>query len=269
MNPPRLPPRPASRRPAQPDRTGPTAAAPPRRRKPGPKARPRRKLRWGRWLLALALAPLVWVLAYAVLPIPGTWLMVERAFAGDDVRREMAGIEQISPHLVRAVIASEDAKFCAHDGFDMDAIQRALAANERGRRLRGGSTISQQTAKNVFLWPERSWLRKGLEAGFTVLIETFWSKRRIMEAYLNVAEFGPGLFGAEAAARGHFGKSARDLGPAEAARLAAILPSPRKWSPTRPGRHVARRAAAIQKGAGDVRARGLDACVLGGREGRR
>jgi monofunctional glycosyltransferase len=194
-------------------------------------------------------------------PIPGTFLMAQRAIEGDDTRRNRVSLDDISPYLVRSVIASEDANFCAHDGFDWRAIKIAMKSNERGRKLRGGSTISQQTAKNVFLWPNRSYVRKGLEAGFTVLIETIWPKRRIMEAYLNVAEFGPGIFGAEAGALTHFKKHAKDLTPLEAARLAAILPSPRRWSPTRPSSRIARKSNGIVRGARIVRDNGLDRCI--------
>ncbi|GIU66236.1 monofunctional biosynthetic peptidoglycan transglycosylase [Candidatus Phycosocius spiralis] len=211
--------------------------------------------------MILILTPIVIALAYRFVPIPGTILMVERALQGMDVRRIPVPLTRISPYLVRSVIASEDAKFCSHNGFDWIAIQKAVKSNERGRRLRGGSTISQQTAKNVFLWPERSWLRKGLETGFTVLIETVWPKRRIMEAYLNVAEFGPGIFGAEAGALYHFGKPAKDLSPLEAARMAAILPSPGRWSPTNPSRRIARKSNAIVKGARMVRESGLSSCI--------
>lgn len=231
-----------------------------------PRARRKRKpvgvWGWlGRLALVAVLGPVLWVLLYAAVPIPGTSLMMMRALGGAKIERTPVALREISPHLVRAVIAGEDARFCSHDGFDWPAIRRAMANNEKGRKLRGGSTISQQTAKNVFLWPQRSWPRKGLEAGFTVLIETLWPKRRIMEAYLNVAEWGDGVFGAEAAARAHFNTSAAKLTPLQAARLAAILPSPRKWDPVRPSRRVARKANGLVRGARIVRDGGLDACV--------
>lgn len=166
------------------------------------------------------------------------------------------------------MIASEDSTFCAHNGFDMKAIESALKANARSEkrgsgRIRGGSTISQQTAKNAFLWPSRDWVRKGLEAGYTVAIETVWGKRRIMEVYLNVAEWAPGVYGAEAASQHWFGKSADDLTAREAARLAAILPSPRRYSASAPGPYVRRRTSRIQAAMGTVRNDGLDSCVLG------
>jgi monofunctional biosynthetic peptidoglycan transglycosylase len=143
----------------------------------------------------------------------------------------------------------------------MEAIRKAMEANAEGRRLRGGSTISQQTAKNVFLWPGRDWVRKGLEAGYTVLIETAWPKRRIIEVYLNVAEWAPGVYGAEAAAQHWFGKSADALSNREAARLAAILPSPRRYNAASPGPYVRRRTRRIEAAMGTVRNDGLAACA--------
>jgi monofunctional glycosyltransferase len=233
----------------------------------GVKTKPKAKRKGGlrrfiwRSVLVCLIVPVVWALFYRFVPIPGTFLMAQRAIEGYDTRRNPVRLAEISPNLVRAVIASEDAKFCSHAGFDWKAMQTAMKSNERGRKLRGGSTISQQTAKNVFLWPQRSYVRKGLEAGFTFVIETLWPKRRIMEAYLNVAEFGPGIFGAEAGALTHFKKHAKDLTPLEAARLAAILPSPRRWSPTRPTPKLARKANGIVRGARIVRDGGLDQCI--------
>ena len=160
---------------------------------------------------------------------------LRQAVRGEGLDYQWRGLKQISPHLVDAAIAAEDARFCSHHGFDMEAIQKALDHNAEGGRIRGGSTISQQTAKNVFLWPGRDWIRKGLEAGYTVLIEAVWSKRRIMEVYLNVVEWAPGVYGAQAASRHWFGKDARDLSPREAARLAAILPAPRRYQAAAPG----------------------------------
>ncbi len=143
-------------------------------------------------------------------------------------------IGEISKHMVQAVVASEDQKFLEHSGFDLEAIEEALKENESGKRLRGGSTISNQTAKNVFLWPGRNYLRKGLEAYFTVLIELIWSKERIMEVYLNVIEVGDGVYGVEAAAQKYYNKPAAQLNRNEAAMIAAILPNPQLWSPARP-----------------------------------
>ncbi|MDI1280992.1 monofunctional biosynthetic peptidoglycan transglycosylase [Brevundimonas sp.] len=213
-------------------------------------------------LLTLALLPIGGVLVHAVVPPPTTLLMVQQAVAGHGLDYRWRSLNHISPRLVEAVIASEDARFCSHDGFDFQAIEKAMDDNARGRRVRGGSTISQQTAKNVFLWPGRSWVRKGLEAGYTVLIETVWSKRRIMEVYLNVAEWAPGVYGAEAAARHWYGKGADQLTAREAARLAAILPSPRRYSAGAPGPYVRRRASRVQAAMGTVRNDGLAACVL-------
>jgi monofunctional glycosyltransferase len=199
---------------------------------------------------------------------PPTFLMVSRAIEGEGLSYSWRSLDDISPRLVQAVIASEDSTFCAHNGFDMKAIERALQANARAEkrgsgRIRGGSTISQQTAKNVFLWPGRDWIRKGLEAGYTVAIETVWGKRRIMAVYLNVAEWAPGVYGAEAAAQHWFGKSADALTAREAARLAAILPSPRRYSASSPGPYVRRRTSRIQAAMGTVREQGLAACVTG------
>ena len=201
---------------------------------------------------------------YRFVPPPITILMVQRMFEGRGLEREWRPIGQISPSLTRAVIASEDARFCSHNGFDFEAIERAMRNNERRPgRIRGGSTISQQTAKNVFLWPQRDWVRKGLEAYFTVLIETLWGKPRIMEVYLNSVEMGPGIYGAEAAAQHYFLVSAAKLSPAQAARLAAILPNPIRYRAAAPGPYVRRRAGHITAASGTVRRDGLAACVLG------
>lgn len=154
---------------------------------------------------------------------------------------------EISPHLPIALVAAEDQKFPVHHGFDFDAIDAALAGYEGNGRVRGASTISQQVAKNLWLWSGRSWLRKGLEAWYTVLIEALWPKRRILEVYANVAEFGDGIYGAEAAARRFFGKSAAALTPAESARLAAVLPSPRRYRAEAPGPYVLQRQRWIER----------------------
>lgn len=249
---------PSSPRPEPLPETG-TGQEPPRRR-------PRRLL----WLLIAAVffvvgGPVAAVLAYRVLPVPGTVLMVQRIFEGEGFDRRPVPLDRIDRDLVYAVIAAEDARFCEHQGFDLEAIEKAWRSNQRGRKLRGGSTLSQQTAKNVFLWPGRGWIRKGLEAYYTVLIETFWPKRRIVEVYLNAAEWGPGVYGAESASRYWFKKSAKDLSPGEAARLAAILPSPRKWKAAQPGRYVRGRSGKIVAASGTVRNEGLAACVYGDR----
>ena len=213
-------------------------------------------------LAVLALLPIGGVLIVAVLPPAPTILMLRQAVRGEGLDYQWRGLNDISPNLVNAAIAAEDARFCSHHGFDIEAIQKALDHNAEGGRIRGGSTISQQTAKNVFLWPGRDWIRKGLEAGYTVLIETVWSKRRIMEVYLNVVEWAPGVYGAQAAAQHWFGKDAADLTPREAARLAAILPAPRRYKAASPGPYVCRRASRIQAAMGTVRTQNLNACVL-------
>lgn len=213
-------------------------------------------------LIVFVAAPVGLVLLYRFVPPPITILMVQRLFEGHGLERRWVPLNQISPSLVRAVIAGEDARFCEHHGFDLNAIQKAMAANEAGRRLRGGSTISQQTAKNIFLWPSRDWVRKGLEAWFTVLIEVGWGKARIMEVYLNSIEWGPGVYGAEAAAQRNFHVPASRLTPQQSARLAAIVPKPLSWKAANPGRYVQRRSGAISRNAGVVRRDGLTDCVL-------
>jgi monofunctional biosynthetic peptidoglycan transglycosylase len=212
------------------------------------------------------IGPVAMVILYRYVPPPMTWLMVERLFEGHGFDRRWVPLSRISPRLVGAVIASEDSGFCEHHGFDFDAMKKAMASNEADPgRLRGGSTISQQTAKNIFLWPHRDYVRKGLEAYFTVLIETVWGKPRIMEVYLNSIEWGPGIYGAEAAAQANFHVSARDLSPAQAARLAVIVPKPLAWKADRPGRYVRRRSGTIAARAGFVSRQGLADCVFAGR----
>jgi monofunctional biosynthetic peptidoglycan transglycosylase len=207
--------------------------------------------RLGRFLLfattGFLILSLLLVALYRLVPPPVTPLMLIRAIEGHGITKSWRPLGAMSPNLVRAVMAGEDARFCRHHGFDWDAIRDAWRRYRRGEgRLRGASTISMQTAKNVFLWPGRDWLRKGFEAYFTVLIELAWGKRRIIETYLNVVEWGPGLYGAEAAAQHYFRKPASALTAEEAARLAAILPDPLKWSASRPNRRVAARTATIR-----------------------
>jgi len=215
-------------------------------------------------LLLAFLGPPIWVAIYRVIPPPITILMIERLAEGRGMDRRWVPIRDMAPAMVRAVIASEDSRFCLHHGFDMHAIDAALRHNEaKPGKIRGGSTISQQTAKNVFLWPGRSWVRKGIEAVFTVLIEEIWGKRRIMEVYLNTIEMGPGIYGVEAASRHYFGVSAHGLSPAEAGRLAAILPDPLKWKAAKPGPYVRRRTGSIEARSGTVARDGLAQCVLG------
>jgi monofunctional biosynthetic peptidoglycan transglycosylase len=193
---------------------------------------------------------------------PGTILMVQRGLAGEDVRRNWVSLDEMSPHLVRAVIAAEDAKFCTHPGIDFEAVQKAAEHNKKSKKRRGGSTVTQQTAKNVFFWNGGGMVRKAGEAWMALLIDKVWGKRRVMEVYLNVAEWGDGLFGAEAAAQARFGKSAKDLTRLEAARLAAVLPSPNKWSADKPGPYVRKRTGTLQARMNVVESEGYAACVL-------
>jgi monofunctional glycosyltransferase len=213
-------------------------------------------------LVFLIAGPIAVVAIYRVAPPPLTWLMVQRVFEGRGFDRRWVPLSQISPQLVRAVIASEDSGFCQHHGFDIAAIEKALHHNAVSDKIRGGSTISQQTAKNIFLWPHRDWARKGLETWFTVLIEGVWGKPRIMEVYLNSIEWGPGVYGAEAAAQANFHMSAARLSPAQAARLAAIIPKPLAWKAARPGPYIQKRGGHIAAAAGTVRRDGLADCVL-------
>ena len=185
------------------------------------------------------------VALYGAVAPPLTPLMLIRAVLGDGLNRDWKSYDEISPHLIRAVIAAEDARFCEHAGFDWREIENAWNAFRRGRELRGASTITMQTAKNLFLWPGRSYLRKGLEAYFVVLLELALDKQRIVELYVNVAEWGPGVYGAEAAAQAYFKKPAAGLTRREAALLAAVLPNPRLWSPARPTASVVRKTATI------------------------
>ncbi len=196
-------------------------------------------------------------LLYRFVPVPATPLYVIRFFEQitDEKRdvvykRDWVPIEEISPNLVQAVVASEDQRFLEHWGFDFESMEKAYKYNQKGKKIRGGSTISQQTAKNVFLWPARSYVRKAFEAYFTVLIEFFWSKERIMEVYLNVIEFGNGIYGCEAASQYYFHKPCSKLTKSEAALLAAILPSPLKSNPAKPSGRINRRKQHILKQMG-------------------
>ncbi len=212
-------------------------------------------------IAAFVVLSFFWVLAYRYLPVPITWPMARDALAGRHVEKHWVPLTEIATVMPRAVIGAEDANFCSHSGFDGDAIEAALVGNSRGGKLRGGSTISQQTAKNAFLWPERSWLRKGFEAWFTVLIELVWGKPRIMEVYLNIAELGPGIYGVDAAADHYFGTTAEKLTRAQAARLAAILPQPIKRDAAHPGKQTRRYARRIEKRVRVVKDEGIDFCL--------
>jgi len=197
-------------------------------------------------LIALALlASAALVLPWRWLPPPTSAFMLRERFAGRGIYQRWVPYRSISRNLVLCVVAAEDQKFAAHSGFDVDAIARAM--EERRARPRGASTISQQLAKNLYLWPGRSFVRKGLEAYFTVWLEQTWPKRRILEVYLNTAEFGPGIFGASAASEVMFGKPASDLTLSDAALLAAVLPSPKRMSATHPSAYVSERAGEIER----------------------
>lgn len=189
-------------------------------------------------------------------PVVITPLMVVRLFEqenGPILDHDWEPLENISKNLQKAVIASEDQAFFTHNGFDFKAMEKAYAHNKKGKRIRGGSTISQQTAKNVFLWQGRSYLRKGLEAYFTVLIEFIWGKERIMEVYLNSIEMGKGVYGAESAAQHWYSKSAKNLTKTEAAGIAAILPNPLKYKARNSSRYINKRKSKISRMMNDVR----------------
>ncbi len=200
--------------------------------------------KWKRFLIAttkvilwFVLGSIIWVLAYRFINPPITLLMLQRNFErkADDkptkMEKKWVEFEEISDNMKRAAVSAEDQLFLNHMGFDINAIEKAYANNAKGKKIRGGSTISQQTAKNVFLWPGRSFIRKGLEAYFTLLIELLWSKERILEVYLNVIEMGDGIYGAEAAAQAYYGKSCRNLTKNQASLIAACFPNPRRWTP--------------------------------------
>jgi monofunctional biosynthetic peptidoglycan transglycosylase len=212
---------------------------------------PARIARWAvAAVLGLAIASILAVAAFRWLPVPVTAFMLGERFATGtqaplEQRHRWEPWPRISPHAAVAVIAAEDQKFPVHDGFDFEAIEKAVTDAGRGKRLRGASTISQQVAKNLFLWPGQSWVRKGLEAWFTVWIEFLWPKRRILEVYLNSAQFGRGIWGVEAASRAYFGKGAAQLTREEAALLAAVLPSPTRYRAVNPGPYVRGRQAWI------------------------
>jgi monofunctional biosynthetic peptidoglycan transglycosylase len=209
-----------------------------------------------RWVSRFILKIIIWffiisiglVIIYRFVPVPLTPLMVIRLVEQSlDEKKELrlykdwVPMEEISRHASQAVYASEDQKFLQHSGFDMEAMKKAWEGNKKGKRIKGASTITQQTVKNVFLWPGRNYVRKGLEAYFTVLVEFLWPKERIMEVYLNVIEMGPGIYGIEAAAQTFYGKPAKKLTRGEAAMIAAVLPNPIRWSPRRPTNYISGR----------------------------
>src|SRR6187399_1798520 len=210
------------------------------------------------WFVGLSLA-LVILFRFVPVPVTATMLMDEHG-----ITKDWRSLDNIDRNMVRAVIAGEDGKFCEHDGFDREAIEKAIDRNARGGRIRGGSTISQQAAKNVFLWQGGGYFRKGLEAWFTLLIETVWGKRRIMEVYLNVAETGIGTYGVEAGAQRYFGHDASSLSTTVAARIAAIFPLPKRRVAIAPTGFTRRYGNMINARMGVVRRDRLDACVYAG-----
>lgn len=203
------------------------------------------------WLLkliaALILFSVLQVVIFRFVPVPCTALMIIRSYEqwqNDQpikLHKNWVSMDKISPHLQLAVVCSEDQSFPQHNGFDFKAIEKAIEHNEKSKRKRGASTISQQCAKNLFLWPQRSWLRKGLETYYTVLIELMWPKKRILEVYLNIIEFGNGVYGAEAASQDFFKREASKISKEQAALLACVLPNPRKYSAVKPGPYVLKR----------------------------
>jgi monofunctional biosynthetic peptidoglycan transglycosylase len=218
---------------------------------------PRRVLRWaGRAIAAIGAAFLFLILLFAVVPPPTTLYMASESFRLGGVERDWVGGDQIAPVMFRSVVAAEDANFCLHWGFDLAEIRRAV---EQGSN-RGASTITQQVVKNVFLWHGRNWARKAMEAVMTPVVELVWTKRRVLVVYLNVAEFGEGIFGVEAAAQHYFGIPAAKLSPTQAARLAAVLPNPKERNPARPSGSLRKRAAAILDGAETIRVDGRAGC---------
>jgi len=212
-------------------------------------------------VLALLILSVLWVLAYRFVNPPTTITMLGDVVAGRGATRDWMPIGQIDRDMVRAAIAAEDGKFCAHNGFDFEAIEDAMKRNASGGRIRGGSTISQQTAKNAFLWQGGGYARKGAEAWFTFLIEHLWGKRRIMEVYLNLAETGIGTYGVNAGSQRYFGHDASAMSPTEAARIAAILPLPKKRGAVAPKGFTRRYGNTIAARIGAVSRDGLDACV--------
>ena len=217
-----------------------------------------------RIILGLFIFSILWVLAYRFIPPPITATMIGDVFAGRGLSKDWMNLNEMDRDMVRAAIAAEDGKFCQHSGFDWDAISDAARRNASGGRIRGGSTISQQTAKNVFLWQGGGYARKAAEAYFTFLIEQLWGKRRIMEVYLNVAETGIGTYGANAGSERYFGHDASAMSATEAARIAAVLPLPKKRGAIAPKGFTRRYGNTIAARISQVRRDGLDACVYSG-----
>lgn len=230
----------------------------------------RRKSRRGFWgwlariIIGLFLFSILWVLAYRFVPPPVTATMLGDLFAGRGLHKDWMSLNEMDRDMVRAAIGAEDSKFCQHNGFDFEAIEDAMKRNASGGRIRGGSTISQQTAKNAFLWQGGGYPRKAAEAYFTFLIEHLWGKRRIMEVYLNIAETGIGTYGANAGSQRYFGHDASAMSATEAARISAILPLPKKRGAIAPKGFTRRYGNTIAARVGQVRRDGLDACVYAG-----
>lgn len=212
-------------------------------------------------ILVFVSVSVLWVGLYRFVPPPITFTMLGDAVGGSGVAKDWMSLDAIDPDMARAAIAGEDSRFCLHSGFDWRGIASAAAHNAQGGRVRGGSTISQQTAKNAFLFQGGGYVRKALEAWFTVLIEQLWGKRRIMEVYLNIAETGIGTYGANAGAERYFGHDARRLTPLEAGRIAAVLPLPKKRAAVDPHGFVRRHGNALARYVGVVRRAGLDRCI--------
>lgn len=204
-------------------------------------------------LLWFLMVTVLWVLLYRFVNPPITLLMIQRnmerssADKPSKMEKKWVKFDDISDNMKRAAVSAEDQLFLKHIGFDVKAIEKAFETNKKGKKVKGGSTISQQTAKNVFLWPGRSWIRKGFEAYFTLLIEICWSKERILEVYLNVIEMGDGIYGAEAAAQSYFGKSCSKLTRSQAALIASCFPNPRRWTPRRPTPYIKHRQYLIMR----------------------
>lgn len=224
---------------------------------PAPPGWRKRVLLWGK-RVALGIVGVygALILLYSFVPVPTNIYILSESIRLGGVEKDWVPFEDIAPEMARAAVAAEDANFCLHWGFDMAAIREAVSEGSN----RGASTITQQMVKNVFLWHDRSWVRKAAEALLTPVVELVWSKRRILEVYLNVAEFDEGVFGVEAAAQHHFGVSARDLSPTQAARLAAVLPDPKDRSASNPSDFVRRRTRQILSGADTIQADGRAAC---------
>jgi monofunctional biosynthetic peptidoglycan transglycosylase len=221
--------------------------------------------RIGRIILKSALwffgVTLLWVVVYRFVPVPFTLTMLGDVVNGRSVTKDWMQLADMDSDMARAAIAGEDGKFCSHHGFDAEAIAGAIARNAQGGRIRGGSTISQQTAKNAFLWQGGGFFRKGLEAYFTVLIELIWGKRRIMEVYLNIAETGIATYGVNAGSMRYFKHDASALSTTEAARIAAVLPLPKKRGAIAPTGFTRRYGNSIERRMRVIRRDGLDACL--------